>query len=116
MTGIPKESEEDTTLLTSNINGDKLVVPVPKGTKLVINTAGLHYNRKLCDAFMCHCSDTHTQLQHVIGKILINLIPHASVGNGIVMRFCRSVQVFDQTLNVTRILMNKLRRGQSMPW
>jgi hypothetical protein len=45
--GIPKQSEEDTTLLTSNIKGDKLVIPVPKGTHLVISTPGLHYNRKL---------------------------------------------------------------------
>jgi len=42
--GIPKQSEEDTTLLTSNIKGDKLVIPVPKGTHLVISTPGLHYN------------------------------------------------------------------------
>jgi len=41
---IPKQSEEDTTLLTSNIKGDKLVIPVPKGTHLVISTPGLHYN------------------------------------------------------------------------
>ncbi|KAF8726525.1 hypothetical protein AX14_007768 [Amanita brunnescens Koide BX004] len=42
--GIPKESDEDTALVVSNVNGEKLVVPVPKGTKLVISTPGLHYN------------------------------------------------------------------------
>lgn len=97
MTGIPKESEEDTTLSTSNVNGDKLVIPVPKGTKLIISTAGLHYNRKPCNDFKCR---SVTRLQHVIGKILMNLTPRASLENGIVMPFCHSAQVFDQILKV----------------
>ncbi|KAK2463189.1 hypothetical protein APHAL10511_004844 [Amanita phalloides] len=44
VTGIPKESSEDTTLLTGNLKGEKLVVPVPKGTLLTISIAGVHYN------------------------------------------------------------------------
>ncbi|KAF8172489.1 cytochrome P450 [Pholiota molesta] len=44
VTGIPKFSAEDTTLTTSNIHGDTLTVPVPKGTQLTLNVAALHYN------------------------------------------------------------------------
>lgn len=43
---IPKLSAEDTTLTTSNAAGEKLTIPVPKGTRLLIDTPGLHYNRE----------------------------------------------------------------------
>ncbi|PPQ79631.1 hypothetical protein CVT25_003216 [Psilocybe cyanescens] len=41
---IPKTSIEDTTLVATNSNGDKITVPVPKGTDINILAAGLHYN------------------------------------------------------------------------
>ncbi|KAJ4475590.1 cytochrome P450 [Lentinula aciculospora] len=41
---IPKYSVEDTTLTVGNISGDKVVLPVPRGTGITINTVGLHYN------------------------------------------------------------------------
>jgi len=44
VTGIPKFAAEDTTLVTSNIHGEKTTVPVPKGTGIVIDTPGIHYN------------------------------------------------------------------------
>ncbi|TFK73973.1 cytochrome P450 [Pluteus cervinus] len=43
---IPKISAEDTTLVTENSNGERQTIPVPKGTKIIINTVGLHYNQK----------------------------------------------------------------------
>jgi len=43
---IPKCSDEDTTLVTRNENGECLSIPVPKGTGLGIHTPGLHYNRE----------------------------------------------------------------------
>ncbi|KAF8811212.1 cytochrome P450 [Phlegmacium glaucopus] len=42
--GIPKYSAEDTSLMTSNIHGEQTTVPVPKGTGIVIDTPGIHYN------------------------------------------------------------------------
>ncbi|THH17553.1 hypothetical protein EW146_g3277 [Bondarzewia mesenterica] len=42
--GIPKFSAEDTSLVVSNINGDKITIPVPQDTNIVIHTPGLHYN------------------------------------------------------------------------
>ncbi|KAF8823725.1 hypothetical protein HHX47_DHR9000191 [Lentinula edodes] len=42
--GIPKYSAEDTSLTVGNATGDKLVLPVPQGTAITINTVGLHYN------------------------------------------------------------------------
>ncbi|RDB24803.1 hypothetical protein Hypma_007792 [Hypsizygus marmoreus] len=44
VTGIPKESAEDTTLTTTNADGEKTVVPVPKGANIMIDVPGLHYN------------------------------------------------------------------------
>ncbi|KZT71520.1 cytochrome P450 [Daedalea quercina L-15889] len=41
---IPKYAEQDATLPTQNMAGDKLTVPCPKGTYLMIHTPGLHYN------------------------------------------------------------------------
>ncbi|EPS98786.1 hypothetical protein FOMPIDRAFT_1037349 [Fomitopsis schrenkii] len=41
---IPKYAEEDTTLPTQNMAGEKLTVPCPKGTGIMIHTPGLHYN------------------------------------------------------------------------
>lgn len=45
VTGIPKRSAEDTVLVASNAAGEKTTIPVPKGTNLVIDAPGLHYNR-----------------------------------------------------------------------
>ncbi|KAJ3923191.1 cytochrome P450 [Lentinula edodes] len=42
--GIPKYSAEDTSLTVGDATGDKLVLPVPQGTAITINTVGLHYN------------------------------------------------------------------------
>ncbi|EAU91427.2 614/534 cytochrome P450 [Coprinopsis cinerea okayama7 len=44
VTNIPKESAEDTTLTLTNDFGERVTIPVPKGTQIAINTAGLHYN------------------------------------------------------------------------
>ncbi|PPQ79020.1 hypothetical protein CVT25_002329 [Psilocybe cyanescens] len=44
ITHIPKISVEDTSLVATNANGDKITVPVPKGTDVNILSAGLHYN------------------------------------------------------------------------
>ncbi|EJC99158.1 614/534 cytochrome P450 [Fomitiporia mediterranea MF3/22] len=43
---IPKKSAEDTTLVTTNRAGEKIVVPVPKGAGITLHTPGLHYNPK----------------------------------------------------------------------
>ena len=52
MPGIPKVAVEDTILVTSNIHGEKTTVPVPKGTDIVIDTPGIHYNRTYLVAFI----------------------------------------------------------------
>ncbi|KAI0064392.1 cytochrome P450 [Artomyces pyxidatus] len=44
VTGIPKVSAEDTSLVVSNTEGEKRTIPIPKGTNVVIHTPGLHYN------------------------------------------------------------------------
>jgi hypothetical protein len=45
VSAIPKVAAEDTSLVTSNIHGEKTIVPVPKGTEIIIDTPGIHYNR-----------------------------------------------------------------------
>ena len=44
--GMPKISAEDTTLTVTNRQGEKVVFPVPKGTKIIIDAPGVHNNRK----------------------------------------------------------------------
>ncbi|KAI5119153.1 hypothetical protein M0805_005232 [Coniferiporia weirii] len=44
VTIIPKKSSEDTTLFTLNTKGEKIAVPVPKGSTITLHTPGLHYN------------------------------------------------------------------------
>ncbi|KAF8895567.1 cytochrome P450 [Infundibulicybe gibba] len=41
---IPKCSAEDTTLVAGNQHGERKTIPVPKGTHVVIDGSGLHYN------------------------------------------------------------------------
>jgi hypothetical protein len=68
---IPKYSAEDTTLVTTNAFGEKLSVPVPQGTSIVLHTPGLHYNRLYYSCFsdLCYCADC--KRQRCTGKTLI---------------------------------------------
>ncbi|KAF9442073.1 cytochrome P450 [Macrolepiota fuliginosa MF-IS2] len=43
---IPKRSAEDTSLSTTNAQGETVIVPIPKGTDMSIDVPGLHYNPK----------------------------------------------------------------------
>ena len=54
VTGIPKVATQDTTLTVSGVNGGKTTFPVPSGTQVELNVAGLHYNRTL--VALCHGS------------------------------------------------------------
>ena len=45
MVGIPKVAAEDTSIVASNIHGEKKIIPILKGTNIVIDTCGVHYNR-----------------------------------------------------------------------
>ena len=47
VTSIPKIPIEDTSLVTSNIRGEKRTIPIPKGVDVIISVPGLHYNRKV---------------------------------------------------------------------
>jgi hypothetical protein len=43
--GIPKVATEDTSIVASNIHGEKKAIPILKGTVLFIDFVGTHYNR-----------------------------------------------------------------------
>jgi hypothetical protein len=47
VTAVPKTPTEDTSLVTSNIRGEKRTIPIPKDVDIVISIPGLHYNRKV---------------------------------------------------------------------
>nr|BAL05196.1 cytochrome P450 [Phanerodontia chrysosporium] len=49
VTGIPKVAAEDTTLVTTDHGGNKVVVPVTKGTGISLHVPGLHYNPRYWD-------------------------------------------------------------------
>lgn len=48
-TGIIKTCMEDTTLSTTDALGNRIVVPVPKGSDVTIDFAALHYNPRYWD-------------------------------------------------------------------
>ncbi|KAF5343110.1 hypothetical protein D9758_016006 [Tetrapyrgos nigripes] len=41
---VRKTCEEDTVVTVSNIHGQTRIVPIPKGTEIVMNSFGVHYN------------------------------------------------------------------------
>ena len=43
--GIPKLSAEDTSVMVTSVTGERAQLPLPKGTRIVINTPALHRNR-----------------------------------------------------------------------
>ena len=45
VTGIPKVAAEDTSIVASNIHGEKKDLPILEGTDIVIDVVGTHYNR-----------------------------------------------------------------------
>jgi hypothetical protein len=51
---IPKTSAIDTTITASNEAGENVILPVPKGTVLVLHAPGLHYNRAPSLLSFCH--------------------------------------------------------------
>ncbi|TFK27616.1 cytochrome P450 [Coprinopsis marcescibilis] len=44
ITSVPKSVAEDTTLDITNRKGEKKTIPVPKGSTVLIDAAGMHYN------------------------------------------------------------------------
>ena len=43
---IPKVTMMDTTFTTTNHAGEKMTIPVPKGSEIGLHVSGLHYNRQ----------------------------------------------------------------------
>ncbi|KZV71454.1 cytochrome P450 [Peniophora sp. CONT] len=44
VTGIPKMSAEDTSVTVTSVTGERAQLPIPKSTRIVINTPALHRN------------------------------------------------------------------------
>ncbi|KAH7905463.1 cytochrome P450 [Hygrophoropsis aurantiaca] len=44
VTGIPKTSAEDTSIVTTDVNGEKRTVYIPQATSMTLDVVGLHYN------------------------------------------------------------------------
>ncbi|KAH7923074.1 cytochrome P450 [Leucogyrophana mollusca] len=44
VTGVPKSSAEDTSLVVTDVNGEKRTVSIPQGTAMTLDVVGLHYN------------------------------------------------------------------------
>jgi cytochrome P450 len=62
--GIPKRASEDTVVRTTNANGEQVAVHIPKGSNIVFDTPGLHYNR----AFSLHRATTLYLTRHLAAK------------------------------------------------
>lgn len=50
---VPKLSAEDTTLTTINAAGEKVTVPVPKGTQVNVFLIAMHFDRKPLTLLVC---------------------------------------------------------------
>ena len=59
--GIPKVAAEDATLVASNIHGEKKAIPILKGTEILLDVAGIHFNRtyswSLADICFIYCDE-----------------------------------------------------------
>jgi len=49
VTGVPKVAAEDTSIVTCNIRGEKKAIPILKGTDIVLDVVGTHYNPRYWD-------------------------------------------------------------------
>ena len=50
--GIPKVAAEDTSIVAGNIHGEKKAIPILKGTGIVVDIVGTHYNRTYLPALL----------------------------------------------------------------
>ena len=101
-TGIPKIAAEDTSIVAGNIHGEKKTIPILKGTNIIIDIVGTHFNRTyqvlsrcLVHILMTKCSPNEILLQLVTGMTRIHSSLHVFSMIGLVMLFCRSVLVRD---------------------
>ena len=93
VTGIPKVAAEDTTIVASNMRGEKKVIPVLKGTDVVIDTSGIHYNRKYMIFSLICGSYGMFSIQLVTGMTRIHSTLPVFSKIGLVMPFCHLVLV-----------------------
>lgn len=80
--GIPKCSAEDTSLVIGNEAGETTMLPIPAGSRVIVDVVGLHYNRKSHLPQQAYSGGSRRATQQGIGTthFLSNQI--ASWGNG----------------------------------
>lgn len=100
VTAIPKESAEDTSLMATNGQGEKKRVPVPRGTTIVVDIVGLHYNcmrNSVVDECLCLYSPqpgtgTIPKLSSQLASLEIGLMAHSYhlvvVRENLILHFC----------------------------
>ena len=102
MTGVPKIAVKDTSIVASNIRGEKKAIPILKGTSILINIVGTHYNRTYLVFSRCLVHILMMKLNVLPYKIPFQLVTgltrmhstlHGFSKIGLVMLFCRSVPV-----------------------
>ena len=100
-TAILKVAAEDTSIVTSNIHGEKKSIPIVKGTDFVINIVGTHYNRTyylvfswcLVHILRCYLLQNKITFQLVTGMNRIHSILHVFSKIGLVTPLCLLVLV-----------------------
>ena len=94
MTGVPKVAAEDTSIVTGNIRGEKKVIPILKGSDIVIDIPGIHYNRTyLSSPVHILIMKKKYLFQLVTGMTPIHSVLHVFSKIGLVMLLYRSVLV-----------------------
>jgi hypothetical protein len=80
--GFPKYCAQDTPVVVGNENGGTTVFQIPAGSDIVIDLAGLHYNRRFPSSRKTCSGPLKTPAQPDIGKTHLPLIQEGSWVNG----------------------------------
>ena len=51
---IPKVATEDISIVAGNIHGEKKAIPILKGTSIIIDIVGTHFNRTLANVWFIY--------------------------------------------------------------
>ena len=51
---IPKVATEDISIVAGNIHGEKKAIPISKGTAIIIDIVGTHFNRTLANVWFIY--------------------------------------------------------------
>ena len=123
---VIKAATEDTSIVAGNINGEKKSIPIAKGTDIVIDILGTHYNRTylVFSWWFIHwwwnVSPNNKPFQLVTGMTHIHSTLHVFSENGLVTPLCLLVLVrnffFFSPFIICTFFIIKICRSPCVHW